>query len=361
MKIVHIITTICRGGAETQLLILVREQVAQKHDVSVFFLKGEPELLHEFQSLGVNVRFDLHNRKTLNQIYFFRKAVKGDSSVIHAHLPKSELIASLAKSRNQLLISRHNAEPFFPGAPTILSNLLSLWVSWRSDGCICISHAVKDFLNKRGELLSSRKTWIVHYGYNSTFDTSTRTKPSEVVYPNLIGTVSRLVPQKDLPTLLQAFKILLNVNPTLTLSIIGRGVEKDNLHQLARELQVIQSIVWTDKSANIYSKISSMRVFCLTSLYEGFGLVLLEAMQSRVPIVAARNSAIVEVLGAEYPYFFETSNPTDLANKIESLLVEEERDIAVNYLTSRLLMFSPGSMAKKISKIYEEINSITTN
>ncbi len=357
MKIIHIITTICRGGAETQLVTLVKEQVMQKHEVSIFFLKGDPELHQEFQSLGVTVRFDLHSKNFLEQVRSFRKAVRGQNCLIHAHLPKSELIASFAKSNNRLLISRHNAEPFFPSAPSVVSNFLSLWVSFRSEGCICISQAVKKFLEKKRELLSSRKTWVVHYGYNSDFALQDQAATSEIKETHIIGTVSRLVPQKDLPTLLKAFKAVLERNPNLALSIVGRGIEKENLHKLANQLHIEPKISWTEKTSNVYSDILNMQVFCLTSLYEGFGLVLLEAMQCGVPIVASRNSAIVEVLGDEYPYLFETSNSNDLAEKISILLHPEHRELAVQYLARRLILFSPDIMAKKVNGIYQEITS----
>jgi hypothetical protein len=47
-KVIHLITTIERGGAENQLLILVREQIEKDLDVEVFYLKGKPELEDSF-------------------------------------------------------------------------------------------------------------------------------------------------------------------------------------------------------------------------------------------------------------------------------------------------------------------------
>jgi glycosyltransferase involved in cell wall biosynthesis len=355
MKIIHLISTICRGGAETQLLTLVREQVAQKHDVSIFFLKGEPELINEFLAAGAKVRFDLHDKNFFHQIWLFRNAVRFESCLIHAHLPKSELVASLSKYRNKLVISRHNAETFFPGSPAIVSKLLSKWVSWRSDGCICISQAVKNYLDTNGELISSRPVWIVHYGFNSTFRAVKRVSVSEWEKVVTIGTVSRLVPQKDLPTLLKAFKHLLDRNIDLSLLIVGKGVEEKNLQSLAGDLNILDKIQWIEKTEDVYLNLSTMSVFCLTSLYEGFGLVLLEAMQSKVPIVAAKNSAIVEVLGDQYPFLFETSNVADLASKIEWLLNPVKRQVALEYLEKRLSLFSPVSMEIKITRVYEEI------
>ena len=54
-KVTHVITTISRGGAENQLLVLVREQLAVNNAVRVIYLKDEPELIKEFIDLGVTV------------------------------------------------------------------------------------------------------------------------------------------------------------------------------------------------------------------------------------------------------------------------------------------------------------------
>ena len=50
--VLHVITTINRGGAENQLVVLVREQVKSGLDVTVVYLKGEPELEQEFLAAG---------------------------------------------------------------------------------------------------------------------------------------------------------------------------------------------------------------------------------------------------------------------------------------------------------------------
>ena len=55
ISVLHIITTIRRGGAENQLLTLARQQVATGKKISVLFLKDSPELLDDFKNSGVDV------------------------------------------------------------------------------------------------------------------------------------------------------------------------------------------------------------------------------------------------------------------------------------------------------------------
>ena len=59
-NVLHVITTINRGGAENQLVVLVREQVKSGLDVTIVYLKGEPELEQEFLiNLIVNISYPL--------------------------------------------------------------------------------------------------------------------------------------------------------------------------------------------------------------------------------------------------------------------------------------------------------------
>jgi len=354
MKIVHLITTICRGGAETQLLTLVRQQIKLGYEVSIYYLKGEPELESDFASAGANVIGVLSGRNFLQQIFLIRKNLKGSNSIIHAHLPKSELIASLAKSDNQFLISRHNSELFYPGAPKVVSRFLSKWVSFRSFGCISISNAVKNYLIENRELLASRNHWVVEYGFNSNFSTL---KYQQKVWSGnqiTLGTVARLVPQKDLPTLIRGFAVYSANRNEARLLIVGLGSEEVKLKNLAEVLEISEKVNWVDKTIDVYEVMSEIDIFCLTSKYEGFGLVLLEAMQAEIPIVAANNSAIVEVLGEKYPFLFRTSDQSDLVEKLEKLSNPQNRDEAIKYLKKRLTFFSPEIMAQKIDAIYVE-------
>jgi len=131
-SIFHIITTINRGGAENQLLVLVSEQIRKGYRVSVIYLKGEPELKEEFINLGAEVIESVSKLSTVVQPLAIAKLISKRNVVLHAHLPRAELVCLVIPARFILITSRHNAEPFFPGAPKLLSNLLARLVEVRA-------------------------------------------------------------------------------------------------------------------------------------------------------------------------------------------------------------------------------------
>lgn len=305
--VTHVITTIDRGGAEKHLLQLASAQVAKNLKVRVIFLKGRGELRPEFEANGCEVISNLANKNIFYQIMVLRKMLNPTSGVIHAHLPRAELLSAIG-SRSKFVVSRHNAEKFFPGAPNFISRILSRYVASKTYGCIAISNAVKEFLAQTREWPSSPEVTIIHYGIqkkepNLTFEKSQLLQNLGIpTSSRVIGTIARVVPQKDYPTLLRAFKIVFEKYPNSFLVSVGEGYLQPQMNELAAELGIAERIKWVGKVENVEDYLQLFDCFVLTSLYEGFGLVLLEAANAGLPIVASEISAIPEVLGRGHKY-----------------------------------------------------------
>ncbi len=345
------ITTLNRGGAENQLLVLVREQLKQGFLVEVVPLKGEPELQKEFESLGAVVNLSLINHRLITQILRFRN-MTSDVGVLHSHLPRAELFSVFAKDIDKSVVTRHNAEPFFPGVPPFLSRFLSKIVLRNADVCIAISKAVENFMRTQNEIDPNQGIQIVHYGYESGMQ-SLMTKSKKYLSKEFtVGTVARLVPQKDLETLLLAFaNIVLNTgNTKCKLIIVGEGPLEMELKKKAIRLGIGSQVEWVGKTQDVNRFYRQFDLFILPSRYEGFGLVLLEAMSHGIPIIAANNSAIPEVLGYDYKFLFETSDALDLEKKIVKIF-ESDFDF-LEYSKQRLRLFHPEVMEKSIEHIY---------
>ncbi|HUK19304.1 MAG TPA: glycosyltransferase family 4 protein [Bryobacteraceae bacterium] len=131
--------------------------------------------------------------------------------------------------------------------------------------------------------------------------------------------VGRFYRRKRLDVLLRAAAGLRERIPELALRIVGNGPCAANLHRLAGELRLGSTVTWLGdiSRSQLAQEYNGASVFCLPSVQEGFGIVLLEAMAAGKPIVAARAAAIPEVV--PHAEFAEPDNAAALADAIERL------------------------------------------
>ena len=351
-KVYHLITTILRGGAENQLLVVVREQVRQGLEVHIVYLKGAAELEQELISAGALIHHDLVGKTPVFQPWHMMRLIAGEKVILHAHLPRAELVALATMGNFRLIVTRHNAESFFPGAPEFLSRFLSRLVECRAAKIIAISNSVKKFLLNSREVKNEEDIEVVYYGYFPVAET--KQLKSNLPFNLLrLGTISRLAPQKDLPTMIRAFRGYNSQNPNSTLSILGAGPLESELNNFVETLDLKSKVEFLGRSSFTRDFLLSLDVFILTSLYEGFGMVLFEAMDAGIPIVASRNSAIPEVLGEEFPGLCTTGDADDFLLKIDALKEPKYRNLVLDIQEERLRMFSANSMSEKILKLYE--------
>jgi glycosyltransferase involved in cell wall biosynthesis len=114
----------------------------------------------------------------------------------------------------------------------------------------------------------------------------------------IVLSVCRFYPRKRLDILLRAAWLLRNTIPEIEVRIVGQGPEYRRLQAICKELDLETVVQWIgDASMScLAAEYNRCDVFCLPSVQEGFGIVLLEAMAAGKPIVAARAAAIPEVV-----------------------------------------------------------------
>lgn len=353
-NVFHVITTISRGGAENQLLTLARHQVKNGNNVYIIYLKGVPELLSEFERSGVHVIDSLAGNSFLKQIKVFSKFDFLPGSIIHAHLPRAELMCYLSRTKSPYVVSRHNSEAFFPKAPKKFSIFLSRKIIGNASKVIAISEAVSNFIKVSGEIRKKDldKLQVIYYGAEK-IDFQTRGQKLTHQGHFVFGSAARLTEQKDIPTLLRGFKILLKTYPDSRLKIAGDGPLKAQLVDFSSKLRIESKVDWLGAVSDMDAFYSSINCFILSSKYEGFGLVLLEALEYSLPIVATRTTSIPEVIG-NGGILFEVGNPYDLAQCVRKAVgTKFEKAIQLNS-ASALTKFSIESTTSKINQIYEE-------
>jgi glycosyltransferase involved in cell wall biosynthesis len=226
--------------------------------------------------------------------------------IAHAHMPPAELYTRLAlllsgTAQPPLIISKHNDEPFYRGFG---QGLVGRWAADRADRLIAISDALNCYTREKLRL-SADKVVTVHYGIDSApyhdvaIEEVAALREAWGIPPQawLIGTVARLAPQKALHVMLQAYaQYRVIATRSSRLVVVGCGPLEAELKVLAVRLGIADEIVWAGFREDIPVVMNAFDAFALTSLYEGFGLVLLEAMAAARPVVATAVSAIPEVV-----------------------------------------------------------------
>jgi glycosyltransferase involved in cell wall biosynthesis len=357
-KILHLITTIELGGAEKQLFILARHQIEQGFEVEVFYLKGKPDLKERFEKVGVKVNPILANKNFISQVMQFRKFIRKNSAPVHAHLPQAELVAAFSCKKNRFIVSRHNFEQFWPNKPRLISTFLSRYTTFRAASGIAISEAIKMYLVLSKEISKNFSVTVIHYGYNQNDKPSVNLVniDNKVLNSNedfKLGTIGRLVVGKNYETMLNALANVIRAYPTVKFFIVGSGTEKNKLTKLCIDLKIQNNVIWLGKTEFVSEFLSKIDLFIFASKAEGFGLVLLEAMSEKKPILAADNSAISEVLGKSYCGLFPTNDYNLLSDKILEIISDPSKSNSfVSNYEGQLDLFNPIEMARKVQMAY---------
>lgn len=336
----HVITTLNRGGAENHLVALINGQLVRGLQVEVAYLKGEGYWRSVLEHAGAKVtclglRYYGELRPALRLRQLWRTA---RPDLVHVHMPPAELytrLAFLGNGKVAVVVSKHNDEPFFRGPG---QRLVGRWVSAQAKHVIAISDAVNRYVTGPALGCPPSQTTTVHYGIDPTsfrevdpaLVRNVRHEWSIRDDELLFGTIARLVPQKALHILIRGFALYVRrSNASSRLAIVGSGPLSADLRKHADENGISDKIIWAGFREDIPAVMGAFDVFALTSIYEGFGLVLLEAMAAGKPIVATRVSAIPEiVIHGKTGLLIDPRSPEQLAS---ACLLFDERDRRVTF------------------------------
>ena len=141
--------------------------------------------------------------------------------------------------------------------------------------------------------------------------------------------VGRFYRRKRLEILLLAAAALRGRIPNLEVRLVGAGPCGPQLRRLSSELKLDGTVTWLGdvSRSQLIAEYNRTDLFCLPSVQEGFGIVLLEAMAAGKPIVAARAAAIPEVV--PHGVLVDPESPEALASGIEELQRSPERRAAL--------------------------------
>lgn len=308
------------SGAENHLFVLLPalRSAGVRVELGVLLIQSGPAIeskIAELRAQGIEVNcfpyrpvIDLRCIGALHRHLASRRV-----HIVHTHLDYADVtgkIAARLAGCSRVVSTVHNTEP---------SHLRPKWfyllrlLDHLTTRHIAISEAVRRHLVEL-ERVAPGKVTVIPYGVHPPDMTSDRAAlRAQLGIPDdrfVVGFVGRLVEQKNVSLLIAAMVQL----PDALCLIIGDGALRSELEQLAADLSNVQFVGYQPQAEALMPVFD---VLCLPSHWEGLGLVLVEAMLRRVPIVGSRAGAIPEVLdNGQYGILFE---PNDLAGLVEAL------------------------------------------
>jgi glycosyltransferase involved in cell wall biosynthesis len=218
----------------------------------------------------------------------------------------------------------------------------------RSDVLITVSEAsardIYRFFRRRATVISSYLSLTVDASRDAP-------GPHDLAdAPYLIYT-GGLDPRKNVTGLLAGFALSLQQLPHLRLVIIGRGT--DSLRPAIGALGIADRVVLTgyvsDDEKN--ALLRGARAMIYPSVYEGFGLPILEAFAAGVPVITCRNSALAEVAG-DAAVYVEPLSPASIAEGIAAALQEKVAERCRELGRRRLDKFDPLEARRRLAEIF---------
>jgi glycosyltransferase involved in cell wall biosynthesis len=358
MKVVHITKVQGIGGAEQHLLQLL--PALRERGVDARFLSldagGDAQRFHDaLDERGVPwERVPCSADVSPRLLSAVTQALRAEPpDLVHTHMVHADAYGSSAATllRLPFVSTRHNDDRYLLGPFRYVDRVLM----HRATTIVAISDAVREFHVRAG--LPANKLVTIHYGLDETPSRPSELTPTDAGIPDgapLVLTIGRLIEQKDHATLLAAFARVREQQPEARLAILGWGRLEDETRERTRELGLADAVVLPGR-VEPSAWLARADVFAHTSRWEGFGIVLLEAMLASLPVVATRASAIPEiVVDGVTGVLVEPGDADAFARALEDLLADPARRHALGEAGRKraLADFSVARMAERTMAVY---------
>lgn len=361
IKVVHIVHDFLRGGIESFLYYLVKEQIKNPNlEVSIVCCQDERKIINSrITKLGIKIYF-VPFRPFEYNLFKYNKILNIVKSyhIIHYQTFIPGLFYYLMFSKNKKLITVHSA-----GTVLRPTNLLFKIKQ------VVFTH----FLNVGVDLIAynshfTRKYWehkkvksnIGNVLYNGVyFNTKSSDFSIYSEYPELknkfvIGTSSRLIPWKRVDLLIHLFSSIIKFLPeNVVLLIVGDGSEYDNLNKLVELLGIQKFVKFIGYKSNIVDYQSIMDLVVFPSVEEPFGLVAIECFSLGKPVfVMYDGGGLVEIVSG-FSKNFVGNSLDDLGIKILNHIKNNKFD---KYESKKYANgFSTTISSKNYFKLYSDL------
>ena len=295
MKILYVITGLGLGGAEKVVADLADQMHALGNDVKIAYLTGDVQIKPASTDVEI-IALHLNSAKHfLLASKKYRKLVKSfRPDVVHAHMVHANIFTRLNRVLcpvPKLICTAHSSNE--GGKARMLAYRLT---NRLSDINTNVSQEATQAMISKGAF--TQKTVVTVYnGINlNNFKNNPKSIRLEQNTLNFI-TVGRFTDAKDYPNLINAFAILKKNNRAINLTIVGDGELRDQIESLIKELELEEDVTLLGRRSDIPQLLSQADIFVLASKFEGFGLVVAEAMACECYVVATDSGGVAEVMG----------------------------------------------------------------
>lgn len=288
------------GGTERNVVNLANAIDVTKYNVSLVLGIKEGDFLGQ-----INAHIPIIDLGASHSIPLFFKLVDylraGKPDVLISSFPRINIICILAKffsgAPTKIIITEHSVFSLLPviaktfwrrSFAYFFMPVLAKFLYPHTSAIVCVSRGIADDL--AAILHISNSITIINNPVVSEEVYLLAERPVshpwflESNIPVIIA-AGRLVACKDYPTLLSAFKLVAEKMPA-RLVILGRGPEEKKLQNLSRDLGISKYVAFLGFVENPYSYMKKSTLFVLSSLQEGFGNVIIEAMACGIPVIS---------------------------------------------------------------------------
>ncbi len=352
------------GGADLSISRLIKNLDEKKFDIDFIFLNQQKLTKYlEIKKRKINF-IKINSKRTLFSIFKIRKHLKKDiqkkykkyiflSNQNFANI-LSFLILFKINWIKQVLIERNHIDEFsydFSIKKQLIFVLMKFLYK-KADSVIGISKKLSKDLSKH---IKKKCITIYNPAFDLSIFRSSKTKVSLKKNKNTFLTIGRLENQKDIMTILRAFKLLVkNINARLI--IIGYGSELKNLRNFINENKLKNHIIILTKVKNPFPYYKLANTFILSSKFEGFGNVLVEAAMFKINIISSNcNSGPKEILyNGRYGQLFNIGDHVKLSKQMYRSL-KNQKIYDKNKLYNSLKRFDIKTNISSYKKLFKQL------
>jgi len=356
------ITTSFKPGAIPNILSEILPFVIKNYKASIIVFEEEPDIYNEYsliKKFGITFYFLKCKKWQICKTYLaLRRCIKSiQPDIIHSHLGRADIISALVNWKKIPHIGTfHSVRKNFSPLTLLMFKIIDPLLDFRTG----VSQTVIDDFYSSFFLKSSHR---VIYNPVSTNRLKINRKADDLKTTfsipkdaKIIACIGRLVPAKGHRYLLHAFAEIYNEIKNAFLVIAGDGPLYSKLHNLAIKLNILDRV----KFIGFYTPPSDImnlaQLVVFPSLWEGMGLVPLEALLLSRPIIASNLPVLRECIPeGEGVFFVEPENSKELGKAIKIMI--QKRDYEP-YFKHVIPIITNKYHAKIIANQYTEIYNL---